>query len=181
MGESCSVTSSQDRGQGRGGGDGGVSLQLLPWSLSMAETKAMALLPQKTYFRSHLTTPYSMGALRARIWNATRLRGHHLCTKGPNSMFLHRNKSLTHWARPGIEPLSSWMLVRFVNCWATTGTPVRFFFFFQQIMVHAVIPSCSALVYQGLWTSKCLFKKNCDDFSNEAFLNFPANYRWRQG
>ena len=32
-------------------------------------------------------------------------------------------RSLTHWARPGIEPASSWMLVRFVNCWATTGTP----------------------------------------------------------
>ena len=31
--------------------------------------------------------------------------------------------SLTHWARPEIEPTSSWMLVRFVNCWATTGTP----------------------------------------------------------
>ena len=32
-------------------------------------------------------------------------------------------RSSTHWARPGIEPSSSWMLVRFVNCWATTGTP----------------------------------------------------------
>ena len=33
-------------------------------------------------------------------------------------------RSLTHWASPGIEPLSSWMLVRFVNCWATTRTPI---------------------------------------------------------
>ena len=39
-------------------------------------------------------------------------------------------QSLTHWARPGIEPAFSWMLVRFVNCWATTGTPFFFFFFF---------------------------------------------------
>ena len=31
---------------------------------------------------------------------------------------------LIHWARPGIEPVPSWMLVRFVNCWATTGTPI---------------------------------------------------------
>ena len=31
--------------------------------------------------------------------------------------------SLTHWARPGIEPVSSWMLVRFANLWARTGTP----------------------------------------------------------
>ena len=32
--------------------------------------------------------------------------------------------SLTHWARPRIEPASSWILVRFVNCWGTAGTPV---------------------------------------------------------
>ena len=32
--------------------------------------------------------------------------------------------SLTHWVRPGIEPITSWILVRFVTCWATTGTPV---------------------------------------------------------
>ena len=31
--------------------------------------------------------------------------------------------SLTHWARPGIEPESSWILVRFVNHWAMKGTP----------------------------------------------------------
>ena len=37
---------------------------------------------------------------------------------------VHRNAgSLTHWARPGIEPVSSQMPVRFVNCWATKGTP----------------------------------------------------------
>ena len=32
-------------------------------------------------------------------------------------------RSLTHWARPGIEPASSWFLVRFVNPCAMTGTP----------------------------------------------------------
>ena len=32
--------------------------------------------------------------------------------------------SLTHWARPGIEPASSWFLVGFVNHWATR-TPVN--------------------------------------------------------
>ena len=30
--------------------------------------------------------------------------------------------SLTHWARPGIKPTSSWILVRFINHWATMGT-----------------------------------------------------------
>ena len=31
--------------------------------------------------------------------------------------------SLTHWARPGIEPSSLWMLVGFLTHWATMGTP----------------------------------------------------------
>ena len=31
--------------------------------------------------------------------------------------------SLAHWAKPEIEPTSSWILVGFVNCWATKGTP----------------------------------------------------------
>ena len=31
--------------------------------------------------------------------------------------------SLNHWARPGIEPATSWFLVGFVNHWATMGTP----------------------------------------------------------
>ena len=35
--------------------------------------------------------------------------------------------SLTHWARPGIEPSSSWILVRFLTPWATTGTPCFYF------------------------------------------------------
>ena len=32
-------------------------------------------------------------------------------------------RSLTHWARPGIEPATLRFLVRFVHHWATTGTP----------------------------------------------------------
>ena len=38
-------------------------------------------------------------------------------------------RSLNHWASPGIEPSSSWMLVRFVNHWAMMGTPkiVKFY------------------------------------------------------
>ena len=31
---------------------------------------------------------------------------------------------LAHWSRPGIKPAASWFLVRFVNHWATTGTPI---------------------------------------------------------
>ena len=38
--------------------------------------------------------------------------------------------SLTHRARPGIEPATSWFLIRFVNYWATVGTPFLLFFSF---------------------------------------------------
>ena len=37
-------------------------------------------------------------------------------------------RSLTHWAGPGIEPTSSWILVEFLTCWATMGTPVFWYF-----------------------------------------------------
>ena len=30
---------------------------------------------------------------------------------------------ILYWARPGIKPVSSWILVRFLTRWATTGTP----------------------------------------------------------
>ena len=43
-------------------------------------------------------------------------------------------RSLTsHWAKPGLEPATSWFLVRFINHCATKGTPdnILFFFFFN--------------------------------------------------
>ena len=36
--------------------------------------------------------------------------------------------SLTQWARPRIEPTSSWILVGFLSHWVTTGTPLCWFF-----------------------------------------------------
>ena len=44
-----------------------------------------------------------------------------LCLR-PTPQFLATGESLTHWTRPGIEPAFLWMLVGFVNHWATTGT-----------------------------------------------------------
>ena len=44
------------------------------------------------------------------------------------------HSSWQHWilnplARPGIEPASTWILGRFINHWATVGTPMSFLFF----------------------------------------------------
>ena len=38
--------------------------------------------------------------------------------------------SLTDWARPGIEPTSSWILGGFATRWATTGTPNMFLYLY---------------------------------------------------
>ena len=39
----------------------------------------------------------------------------------------------THWARPGIEPESSWILVGFLTCWATTRTPKVSIFIISKV------------------------------------------------
>lgn len=42
----------------------------------------------------------------------------------------HSNtRSLTHWVRSGMEPMSSWIPAGFVNHWDTTGTPTEHFCF----------------------------------------------------
>ena len=47
---------------------------------------------------------------------------------------------LTHWAMPGIKPASSWMLVEFVNHWATMETPSGKFF--SSWLFHALFNVC---------------------------------------
>ena len=43
----------------------------------------------------------------------------------------HSNaRSLTHWARPGIEPTSSWILLGFLTTAPSRELPTFFFFFF---------------------------------------------------
>ena len=55
----------------------------------------------------------------------------------PTYTTAHSNaESLTQWARPGIEPATSWFLVGFVNHCATTGTP--FFKFKKKIFFWVV-------------------------------------------
>ena len=46
--------------------------------------------------------------------------------------------ALIHWARPGIEPKSSWILVKFLTYWATMGTP-----FFKVYLTYNVSFRCT--------------------------------------
>ena len=52
--------------------------------------------------------------------------------------------SLTLWARPGIEPASSWILVRFVNHWAKMGTPKDMFLLSVLTRNPSVVCFCHA-------------------------------------
>ena len=50
----------------------------------------------------------------------------------------HRNaRSLIHWARPGTEPKSSWLLVRFITA-KPTGTPASWVFWSTSPNIHSL-------------------------------------------
>ena len=57
-------------------------------------------------------------------WPAPQPQQYGIRALSSNYTTAHRNaRSLTHWARPGIEPVSSWILIGIVNHWAMKGTP----------------------------------------------------------
>ena len=72
-------------------------------------------------------------------------------------------RSLTHPARPGIEPTSLWILVGFINHWAMMGTPWFFLFCF-------VFDLYELLVYFGDYTLVCCII--CKDFLPFCGLSF---------
>ena len=49
--------------------------------------------------------------------------------------------SLTHWARPRIKTSTSWILIGFINHWATTGTPGDLFLK-QQLFTEILWNTC---------------------------------------
>ena len=58
--------------------------------------------------------------------------------------------SLTHWAGPGIQPTSSWMLVAFINHWATMGTPPTKKFFKKRKFKDQLKNSLTSLFHNSL-------------------------------
>ena len=77
--------------------------------------------------------PAAHGSSQARRWIGAAASGLHRwqpqqcqiqATSATNAAVCGNTGSLIHWARPGIKPTSSWILVRFLTCWATMGTPL---------------------------------------------------------
>ena len=60
-------------------------------------------------------------------------------------------RSLAHWVRPEIKLASSWILVRFVNHWAMTGTPESTFdVWLLNVDVTVYFLCISAFVYVNI-------------------------------
>ena len=99
--------------------------ELLGWTLpgSFQLRRARVLLFLFCLFRA---TPMAYGCSHARGWLravAASLLDSHSNAGSESTTYTtaHGNAgSLTHWARPGMEPTSSWMLAGFVNHWAMT-------------------------------------------------------------
>ena len=76
------------------------------------------------FFLAFRATLMAYGSSQARggigatsCWPTPQPQQHRIQAESPTYTTAHGNtESLTHRVRPGIEPASSWMLVRFVNC-----------------------------------------------------------------
>ena len=57
--------------------------------------------------------------------------------------------SLTHQLRPGIKSASSWLLIGFITCWATTGTPSKYSkIYFVHVFVYFLPPLLDYMSYE---------------------------------
>ena len=72
----------------------------------------------------------------------------------------------THWVRPGIKPTSSWILVSFVNRWATKGTP-GFYCYMLQVET-ALPPHPQQWLSQLLRTARTYLAKEAEKKKNIA-------------
>ena len=89
--------------------------------------------------------------------------------------------TLTNQARPGIEPTSPWVLVRFLTSWATTGTPLSLFIFkqFIQVLGTCLIPNIILYIKINIFlrdTFKIALQINRTNFHMirfwKCFINF---------
>ena len=83
-----------------------------------------------------MATPAAYGRFKARGWigaAAACLQHQIQATSAVYTTAQGNARSLTHWARPGIEPTSSWIQVKFVTHRATTGTWVPYFLSTEEV------------------------------------------------
>ena len=85
--------------------------------------------------------------------------------------------SLAHWARPGIEPASSWIVIRFVS---TEPRWERLYFFNSWAHIWlSVMQDCNLLLLCSLHFKVSLFdslvsEQMCPEFQNMYFIPFVS-------
>ena len=96
--------------------------------------------------------PLTYGGSSARGWTGdTAASVHHshkqcqICAVSVTYTTVCSNaRSLTHWMRPGIEPPSSWILIRFITHRVTTGTPWLLVFLYSFSNIYIYISTSAA-------------------------------------
>ena len=80
--------------------------------------------------------------------------------------------SLTHWARPGIEPTSLWILIEFLTHWATMRTPTVIF------NGKASIPSVTLSIDVCFCLLQCIHWRNRFGLASWGYhgVDFASNY-----
>ena len=91
---------------------------ILESSSCWARVPSAGVKPQASFVFLFRAAPRANRSSQARDWIGAAAAG----------LSHSHTRSLTHWVRPGIKPKSSWILVWFLTCWATTGTSHPLFF-----------------------------------------------------
>ena len=83
-------------------------------------------------------------------------------------------------SRPGIETATSWFLVRFVNHWATTGTPyfscVCIFLYYDSFYVIIAISSLYNVFLLSFLFSSFIIKKFSTLFLYSIFMPIALDF-----
>ena len=124
----------------------------------------------------HMRLPGSGSKQYCSCWYTPEPQQHRTRAMSATYTTVHGNaRSLTHWARPGIKLVSSWMLVRFAHCWAMVGTPLIFFFFILQFVNVVYHFDRFADIEESLhpWNKSCLIVVDWYIFGLSLYL-YPS-------
>ena len=135
------------------------------------------LLPLFLPFFKATPATYESSWARDQIWTAAAGLYHKMemadrAASVPYTVVSGNSRSLTHWARSGIEPATSWFLVRFVS-----GAPGR-------ELLSCLILKCEIVLlklyikYFILWKVELISTKKFFLFQKTAFPHKDPDPRW---
>ena len=124
----------------------------------MLDVGVLSLISLFFFFLSFKAAPVGHGSSQARGWiGATASGPHHSHSRSigtESATHTTAHGTLIHWARPGIEPTSSWILVGFVSLWATKRMLYKSHRNVSKVRPRAVL--FSPKVTDSGWTLICM-------------------------